>query len=378
MTARTEELLNRTLKYAEERDFKGWDPYDALNSPILRTVAFHPYMRIAFIQAFKRSPVNLRPFFLVPKGHNPKGLGLFLSTYAHRKDKEKYDYVKNLLKKYASRGYSGYAWGYNFPWQSRVFYVPPFTPTVVNTSFIGHALLDGFELLGDEEGLDMAYSATRFILNDLNVRHENDYIIFSYTPIDELKVLNASLLGASLLARVGRLKGDKNLMEMARRGGLFAVRTQNPNGSWYYGLGSPSMKYIDNFHTAFNILSLMEILKATGDEEIERSLNKGIRYWEETFFTETMLPKYFHNRLHPIDIHSYATAIVLFSRLGKLDRAHQLIERAKERMFDEKEGYWYFQEYRHFKIKIPYMRWSISWMAYALTNFLYRLNPKTN
>ncbi len=370
-------LLEKTLDYAEANDFKGWDPYDALNSPILRMLGIHPYLRIAFIQAFKRSPVNLRPLFLVPKGHNPKGLGLFLSVYARLKEKAKYDYIKNLLKKYASKGYSGYAWGYNFPWQSRVFYVPPFTPTVVNTSFIGHALLDGFEIMGDEEGLEMAHSATRFVLRDLNIHREEDYLIFSYTPIDRLKVLNASLLGASLLARVGRLVGDEELVDTARRGGMFAVRTQREDGSWYYGLGSPSMRYIDNFHTAFNILSLMEIYRATGDETIRASMEKGIRYWEETFFTPQMLPKYYNDRLYPIDIHSYATAIVLFSRLGKMEEARRLIERARERMFDGKKGYWYFQEHRHYRIRIPYMRWSVAWMACALVSYLDELTRKS-
>ncbi len=365
-----EALLRKTLKYAEERDFRGWDPYDALNSPILRAMGIHPYLRIAFIQALKRSPVNLRPLLLVPKGHNPKGLGLFLSVYARLKERDRYEYLKGLLKRYASRGYSGYAWGYNFPWQSRVFYVPPFTPTVVNTAFIGHALLDGFERLGDEEGLEMARSATRFVLKDLNVHAQEDYIIFSYTPIDRLKVLNASLLGASLLARVGRLTGDNHLVETARKGGMFAVRAQREDGAWYYGLGSPSMRYIDNFHTAFDILALMEIHRATGDDEIGNSIEKGIRYWEEHLFTPDMLPRYYEGRLYPIDIHSYATAIVLFSRIGRLNKARRLIEIARERMFDEEKGYWYFQEHRHYTIRIPYMRWSVAWMAYALAVYL--------
>ncbi len=363
-------LLNRTLRYAEERDFRGWDPYDALNSPLLRTLGINSLLRILFIQAFRRSPLNLRPLFMVPTGHNPKGLGLFLSAYARLGKKEKYEYIKGLLKKYASKGYSGYAWGYNFPWQSRVFYVPPFTPTVVNTAFIGHALLDGFEMLGDREGLEMATSSTRFVLEDLNRHEEEDFIIFSYTPIDRLKVLNASLLGASLLARVGRLLKDEKLMKMALKGGMLAVRMQNEDGSWYYGLGSRAMRYIDNFHTAFNILALMEIYRATENGAIKSSMEKGFRYWRGNFFSRDMLPKYYHNRLYPLDIHSYATAIVLLSRMGKTDDARRLIETAAKRMFDEKRNHWYFQEHRHYRIKIPYMRWSIAWMAYALSVFL--------
>ncbi len=363
------EILRKTLKYAEDRDYRGYDPYDALNSPILRAMGFHKYLRIAFIQAFKRSPINFRPIFLVRPGHNPKGLGLFAGVYAGLGDREKFDYVKGLLLKYSSKGYSGYAWGYNFPWQSRVFYVPPYTPTIVNTTFIAHALLDAFEKWEEREFLDIARSSCDFILKDLNRRVEEDFQVFSYTPIDRLMVFNASLLGAGLLARVGRITGETHLIDEALKAGMFAVRFQNEDGSWYYGLGSDSMKYIDNFHTAFNLLSLMEILSASEDRRIRESFEKGLEYWMKHMFTEDMLPKYFNNRLYPLDIHSYATSIVLLSRIGEMGKARRVLENALERMFHS-SGYWYFQEHKHYTIRIPYMRWSVAWMAYALSHLL--------
>jgi len=35
-----EEILKVLLKYAQKENFKGYDPYDALNSPILNRIAF--------------------------------------------------------------------------------------------------------------------------------------------------------------------------------------------------------------------------------------------------------------------------------------------------------------------------------------------------
>ena len=57
--------LTRLQAYIEAADFKGYDPYDALDSPILRALSFRrKFLRIAFIQILKRFPVNLRPLIL--------------------------------------------------------------------------------------------------------------------------------------------------------------------------------------------------------------------------------------------------------------------------------------------------------------------------
>jgi len=73
-----EEALVSLRKWIEGQDFKGWDPYDALNSPF----PFHRFGKwgeVLAIQAFKRSPMNLRPLFGVRKELNPKAMGLLLN-----------------------------------------------------------------------------------------------------------------------------------------------------------------------------------------------------------------------------------------------------------------------------------------------------------
>lgn len=81
------------------------------------------------IQAF---PFNLRPIAMVPKEHNAKGIGLFLSGYCNlynavkkepalaticgsgQEIKDKINELANLLISMQSKGYSGACWGYNF------------------------------------------------------------------------------------------------------------------------------------------------------------------------------------------------------------------------------------------------------------------------
>ena len=76
--------LARLRQYCENEQFKGWDPYDGLNSRVYRAIPLlnrSAIWRLCVIQGFKRSPINLRPLMLVPKEHNAKGIGLFLKGY---------------------------------------------------------------------------------------------------------------------------------------------------------------------------------------------------------------------------------------------------------------------------------------------------------
>ena len=61
--------------------YKGYDPFDALNSRLIYPPG--KFSKILFIQLFKKSPINLRSLFFIPKTVNPKGLGLLLTVYSN-------------------------------------------------------------------------------------------------------------------------------------------------------------------------------------------------------------------------------------------------------------------------------------------------------
>ena len=154
--AKAQNCIEEILSYIESADYAGYDPYDALNSPLIhRIAAKSKWARIGATNLIRRSPIKLRPLFGIRKDHNPKGIGLFLwgysRLYAMTKEQrylERIDYILNLLEQLRSKGYSGSCWDYNFDWQSWTFMRPKRTPTIVNASFIGHALLDCHELTG--------------------------------------------------------------------------------------------------------------------------------------------------------------------------------------------------------------------------------------
>ena len=64
--------LDKTLKYAEINDYKGYNKYDALDSEFLMALSFgNKYLRLLYSQAIMRFPINIRPLFFVPKTRNP-------------------------------------------------------------------------------------------------------------------------------------------------------------------------------------------------------------------------------------------------------------------------------------------------------------------
>ncbi|RPJ26963.1 MAG: hypothetical protein EHM35_14530, partial [Planctomycetaceae bacterium] len=261
--AAVEARVHRLRAFVETADYAGYDPYDALNSPLLRRLSARSrWLRLVCTQLLKKSPVNLRKMLLVEKGHNPKGLGLFLWGYARLSAvpergeyRERIEYLLDLLQKLRSAGYAGPCWGYNFGWQNWKTWTPAFTPTIVNSAFIGHALLDSYLLGGVDRALDMAMGIKDFICRNLARHEEQDRLCFSYTPVNELYVHNANLLGASLLIRLYRISGDSMLEELALASLRYGLYYQRHDGAWYYGQG-PRMDYVDSFHTGFTLQAL--------------------------------------------------------------------------------------------------------------------------
>jgi hypothetical protein len=80
------EAFVRLKDYCEKENYKGWDPYDGLNSKVFQSLPLlkkNSLCRLIMIQTFKRNPINLRRLFFIPKEYNAKGLGLFLLGYCN-------------------------------------------------------------------------------------------------------------------------------------------------------------------------------------------------------------------------------------------------------------------------------------------------------
>lgn len=374
--------FDQLRNYCEDQEFRGWDPYDGLNSKVFRSTPLRKnrLFRLLWIQFFKRSPFNLRNLLQVPKGYNPQALGLFISGYCNLYYLnespallKRIEALLGSLLQLESEDWKGSCWGYNFDWQARAFFQPKFSPTVVASTFAGYGLLDAYDLLKQEHLLNRARSICDFILNDLNRPYEDGSMTcFSYSPLDNTVVFNASLLASRMLSRVYNYTKEKELITNARKAVQFACEHQHKDGSWSYGT-KPYHQWIDSFHTGYNLECIAEYQKFSKDYSFEDQLNKGLQFYIDTHFTPDGIPKYYHDRQFPIDLNCPAQLIIVLSRLGKFRQQLSLIERVLKWTLEHMQsnaGYFFYQKHRFYMNKIPYMRWSQAWMFLALTVYL--------
>lgn len=391
-------------RYCEAESFKGWDPYDGLNSKVAQAILplkHSAILRLCVIQGFKRCPVNLRKIALVPKEYNAKGIGLFLQGYCNIYDAvgqnpelssvlgsredilERIKCLAELLIEMRSDKifpgeYHGACWGYNFDWQARrLFLFPKYTPTVVATSFCAISLMSAYEITGERKYLETALSSSEFVLKDLHRyypdRERKDKFLFSYSKLPgNDTVFNASLLGSRLLAYCYKYTGIQIYKDAALASVMACVDAQGLDGSWVYGL-LPVQNWIDSFHTGYNLDGLAAYEELTSDMGFRMAIEKGFDFYVKNFFEDDGRPKYYNDRTYPIDIHCTGQLFVTLSRLHKFGQYHDMAKKVFDwtvRNMQDRKGYFYYQIKPGVSSKISYMRWSNAFMFNALSYYL--------
>lgn len=372
------ESIGRLAHWLEEHDYRGYDTFDGLNAKFVRPLTFNSkFLRTVLQQGVRRFPLNLRPLLGVSTEHSSKGMG-FLARSFIRLNKatgdsgwnDKAKYALEWLLEHRAPGYSGACWGNHFDYQSRAFYLPKGVPTVVWTSLIGHAFLDGWEHFKDEDYLQVAMSACEHIIGDLEAIPSGDSICFSYVPGKSAMVHNANTLGASLLARVSAAIGNKQYGKLARQALTYTANYQRPDGSWYYG-EKENLHWVDNFHTGYVLDCFNYYQQSTRDDHFHETMMRGYRYWRDNFFLSDGTPKYYHDKVLPIDIQCCSQAIdtlVLFrgEDPGSLALALKVAEWTLANMQD-RDGYFYYRRYSRWLVnKTPTLHWGQATMVCAL------------
>jgi hypothetical protein len=325
------QVFEQLQEYCAARQWRGYDPFDGLNSPLARLLPGKT-ARQAWIQFHRRSPVNLRPLCGIAPTLNPKSLALFAMG---SRDEKLLDQLGEL------RSLDG-GWGYPFDWQSRAFFAPRGTFNLICTVFVIRA----YRELGCK--CDAGFIEGKLL------RERNGERWFTYIPQSDTQVHNVNMIGAALLGR-------RDCME-------FSVHRQRDDGSWWYG-EAPNQRWTDNFHTAYCVLALNDYEQATSDRSFSENMQRAYEYWDRTFWTADYAPRYYDRQMYPFDIHCSAVGIVTYLRFGERQKAHSVAQWAIDNMWDRRGFFWY-QRGRWLTNRICYMRWSQAWMYYALAQLL--------
>lgn len=379
-----QESTEKLIQFIEKEKFKGYDPYDLLNSAI----PFHYFGRMVqaiVVQVGKLMPFNLRPFLFIKKEQNPKGLGLLLSAYCilykNTKKKKYLDIAGQLydtLKKCRSNGYDEYCWGYNFVWANPNDIHPKYMPSSVVTSFVCQGIFEYYKICGSEEAAKIIISASEYILKYLKQTKTDHGICISYTEEKQNCCYNASLLSGELLSMHYAISKNDNLRNLIKKIVSFVLAHQHNDGHWNYSIDLPSNKerqQID-FHQGFVLCSLYRICQNLNEFpfEVENALTKGLQYYCFNQFSENGRSLWRVPKLFPVDIHNQAQGIITFCLLSEKDEKKkefaQKIAQWTIKHMQSSKGYFYYRIYRFYTIRTPFMRWSQAWMLLAYSYLL--------
>jgi hypothetical protein len=372
--------VERLDSWIEAHQYAGYEPFDGLSS-FLRPLTFGTkFGRQALVQAVKRAPFNVRPWLGIRPATSTKGMGFLARGYLRwnqvqpeKKLLEKANYCLDWLRSNRSTGFSGPCWGNHFDYQTRTYYLPANFPTIVWSSLIGHAFVDSFELTGAESDLQEARGTCEFILRDLPRYPDKQGTCISYVSHADVRVHNANALGAALLSRVYKCTQERELYETATEALAYTVGHQNSDGSWFYGEQS-NLHWIDNWHTAYVLDSLLDYETGTGDTRFHVACEAGWKFYYGHFFKPDGCPAYYHNRVYPVDIQCASQSIETLCRFSEWDPdiLHTALRVAEWTIANMQDpgGNFYFQRHPSYVNRTPCFHWGQATMLSALTLLL--------
>jgi glycosyltransferase involved in cell wall biosynthesis len=369
-------------RWVEAQNYRGYEPFDGLSS-WARPLAFGTQLGERILQQIiRQSPVNLRPLFGIPRQDSTKGQGYmawgYLTLYKACQDPlllEKAIRCLEWLDKHKVGRFQYHSWSNHFDFVSRGGSYTKDDPIIVWTSLIGQAYLEAFEITGREWFLNIAESACQWILQ-LPREKTNRGDCLSYLAHRQSSIHNSNMLGACLLARTGQHNGNQEYFDVARSAIVYSCSRQMADGAWWYG-EEPMYRWVDNFHTGYNLDSLHYYMESTGDREFRTNFDRGLVYYKANFFEPTARPKYYTNKTFPVDIQCIAQSIdslALFSEddPDSLPLAKKVAAWAIANMQDP-QGYFYFRQYPLVKAKTPMLHWGQATMFRALAHLLLRM-----
>lgn len=390
-SARIEAVLDAVLDYSEARCWRGFDKHDGLNSPVLRALGgWSRLTRLLAVQAVMRSPVNLRPWLGIRPTFNPKGLALFARGLLDRHevdgDPKHLQRLRALLAQLdvmaVATPAGGRAWGYQYPWQDLGFFAPRGTPNAVVTAFVCEAYLAAHRQLGEPEWLSRVEAALPFFLGDLQrLKDEPEELCVSYMPLPmTMRVMDVSILIASVLARYAIQAGQPHWLPVARRLACYVVRRQTDDGAWFYTdpSGDSPIRH-DNYHTGFILDALARYMDATGERQWQPHYDSGLTFYAGHLFEPDGAPRWMSDRAYPYDIHGAAQGILTFSRHLRThgDLAKRITHWALDNMYNP-EGRFYHQRTRWYTKTFTQLRWCNAWMVRALAALELRMHREAN
>lgn len=377
-----EHSLDRVERWVETHSYKGYEPFDGLSSWFRPIAGGNLMGERILLQLIRQSPVNIRPIMGVTPKESTKGRGYmaagYLSRYRTTDDVEylrKAELCLDWLDGHKAKMFTEHSWSNHFDFASRGGSYTKDDPIIVWTSLIGFAYLDCYEQTDNSRWLEIADSVCRWIvkLPREKTRHGN---CLSYLAHAQSSIHNSNMLGGAMLARTAKYTGNREYVEVARSAMEYSCTRQQSDGSWWYGEDS-KYRWIDNFHTGYNLDSLATYIESTGDNTWVSNFRRGLDFYKSHFFEDDGCPKYYHDRRYPVDSQCVAQSIETLTGPSTDDPdclalAVRVARWAIENM-QGRDGHFFYRIYPFVKARTPMLHWGQATMHKALALLLERL-----
>jgi hypothetical protein len=364
--------------------YRGYEPFDGLSSP-LRAYTFGNLLSERVLQqVVRQSPINIRPLIGIKPLDSTKGRGMMAWGYLllHRTTQLAEYWTEaetNLrwLDIHRSPKFAQHSWANHFDFSSRAGAYCRNDSIIVWTSHIAQAYLEAFEQSHDRWFLDIALSACDWIMSLPRERTDHGDCL-SYFAHGQKSIHNANLLGAAVLARAARHAGREDYAAVARSAVRYSCLRMLPNGAWWYA-EEDQYHWIDNFHTGYNLDSLKCYIDYADDPEFSPHLKRGMQFFKEHFFEASGCPKYYHDRVYPIDIQCAAQAIDTLAYFGcedpeSLSLAVKVADWTIRKMLND-AGFFYYRQYPlGITARTPMLHWGQATMFKGLAHLILRLS----
>ena len=275
-------------RWGEARDWRGYDPYDALNSP------FVPYLtlgtafgRRVLTQVVKRLPSQPptaapHPACLQRQGARARRFGLRAACGRARRRQRRRGRapLARWLVSDAVVDGVGLAWGYHFDvrpassatrrgrrTRSRRRSSPTRSSTASSSS--GRARFG-----------DAAREAASFLVDHM-LDNDEDSPFFRYVQEERELVHNANLLACSVVVRTSALR-DEPLDERVAAAVATSVEAQRADGSWPYAAGPVGRLGRQLPHGLR--ARVARALRGDWSKALDPALQRGFDYWERELF----------------------------------------------------------------------------------------------
>lgn len=364
------------LRYWAKRDFKGWDPYDMLNSKLVKVFSLNKFSFLMWvlIQLGKKLPFNIRRLLFVPKTHNAKGIALFISGICNywNLSKENRFELKNYLDRLILilsklKHPSNDAWGYDFLWVARGgLRFPAGAPNVVVSYYVYSALEKVSSLDDYTPPINIHdWLFPKDLIHLLRKTFYDQGLLFSYSAFKGNEgVFNASLFASFIFA-----KSKLKLNEFEKKFVLQSIKAIeeniNEDGSIVYGK-KKFQNWIDNHHTLYIIEAALRINKETDFNFNKNKLKKAITFYKNHFLENEDFPL-FLNKKYVMDFHCLGQLL----RMSEFDiyEFSEIDKVLKSWINYFKKSKFPYRIYRLGINRINYVRWTQAFMFYGLSYY---------